>query len=171
MPNTVDDFIKRFGGEQNPDEDQEVTRIQERFVSSAPEDQEFDTQSYHEGVTEYLGQLPDDQFQQAVQKSYSQLSPQERQGLLSTLTGALASQGLNIGSLAQHMGLSSDEPQKMSPEDYARLSNYARHEQPEAMKQVITKQPWWLKALGHPVLMGALGLVASKMLHGRLSNK
>jgi hypothetical protein len=171
MPGNVDDFINRFGGEQNSNDEQDATQLHERFVSSAPEDREFDTENYHQGATEYLGQLPDDQFSQVARKSYAQLPSNDQQSLANTLMSALASSGVDVRALGQQLGLSGSTPQQMTPDDYARLANYTRHEQPDAMKQVIEKKPWWLKALGHPILMGALGMVASKMLHGRLTNK
>ena len=59
------------------------------------------------------------------------------------------------------------DPQKMAPEDYARLANYTRHEHPEAMQQVVADKPWYLKALGNPVVLGALGMIAAKWLRGR----
>jgi len=166
MPGTVDDFLQKFSGSGTVD-DQQAEQYHNRFVSSAPQDQEFDNQQMSDGASEYLGKLPDDQFQQAASNSYNQLPQQQQQGLASTLLGALQGKGVGLGSLASSLGLSSTNPQNLSGDDYARLANYARHEQPDAMKQVIAEKPFWLRALGHPILMGALAMVASRMLRNR----
>lgn len=86
MPGTVDDFMNRFASGGTID-DREAEQYHERFVSSHPDDRAFDSQTYHQSATEYLGKLPDDQFQEAARNAYSQAAPQERQGLLSGLLG------------------------------------------------------------------------------------
>ena len=57
----------------------------------------------------------------------------------------------------------------MSAEDAARLMNYARTEQPEVLKKTVEEKPWFVKAMGNPVVMGALAVAAAKMLSGRRS--
>ena len=42
--------------------------------------------------------------------------------------------------------------------------NYARTEQPEALKKTVEEKPWFLKAMGNPVVMGALTIAAAKLL-------
>ncbi len=65
MPGTVDDFIRNFSGPGTMD-DQQATQYADRFASTRPEDQEFNNQAFHQGATEYLGQLPEDQFHQSA---------------------------------------------------------------------------------------------------------
>jgi hypothetical protein len=55
----------------------------------------------------------------------------------------------------------------MGADDYARLANYARREHPEAMQETVRQQPALLKAMGNPIVLGALGMVAAKLLHKR----
>ena len=62
------------------------------------------------------------------------------------------------------LGLGSTNPQQMSADDYARVANYARTQHPDVMQQAVAQQPWFMKALGHPIMMGALALIASKMI-------
>jgi hypothetical protein len=69
------------------------------------------------------------------------------------------------------LGLSTADPRQMTSDDYARLANYTRREQPEAMQQVVAEKPWWLKALGHPVVMGTLGMIAAKWLRNSQQNR
>jgi hypothetical protein len=160
MPGTVDDFMNRFGGGGTID-DSEAQQYHDRFVSTNPDDRAFDNQTYHQSATEYLGKLPDDQFQDAARNAYNQGAPQDRQGLLGGLLGAL---GASQGDLANKLGLASSDPNKMSADDAARLMNYARTEQPEALKKTVQDKPWFVKAMGNPVIMGALAIAAAKML-------
>jgi hypothetical protein len=160
MPGTVDDFMNRFGGGGTID-DSEAQQLHDRFVSTNPADSAFDNQTYHQSATEYLGKLPDDQFQDAARNAYNQVAPQDRQGLLGGLLGAL---GASQGDLANKLGLASSDPSKMSADDAARLMNYARTEQPEALKKTVQEKPWFVKAMGNPVIMGVLAVAAAKMI-------
>jgi hypothetical protein len=111
---------------------------------------------------EYLGKLPDDQFQDAARNAYNQAAPQDRQGLLGGLLGALT--GGASGDVASKLGLASTDPNKMSADDAARLMNYARTEKPEALKKTVEEKPWFVKAMGNPVIMGVLAVAAAKMI-------
>src|SRR6478672_13019963 len=101
MPGTVDDFMNRFGSGSTID-DSEAQQYHDRFVSKNAADSAFDNQTYHQSATEYLGKLPDDQFQQAARSAYNQAAPQDRQGLLGGLLGALA--GGASGDIANKLG-------------------------------------------------------------------
>ena len=162
MPGTVDDFMNRFGGGGAID-DSEAQQLHDRFVSTNPADSAFDNQTYHQSATEYLGKLPDDQFQDAARNAYNQAGPQDRQGLLGGLLGALAG-GAASGDLANKIGLASTDPSKMSADDAARLMNYARTEQPDALKKTVQEKPWFVKAMGNPIIMGVLAVTAAKMI-------
>jgi len=188
MAATVDDFMKRFGGEGTVD-DREAQKYHDRFISTHENDRDFDNQSYHEGATEYLGKLPDEEFRQAARKAVAQVPPQEREGLLGGLLGALgggatggsgmaggggmagALGGLagagGLGGLAKMLGLGSTDPKNMSEDDAAKLMNYARKENPEALRQTVQEKPWFVKAMGNPVVIGALTMAAAKMLSNR----
>jgi hypothetical protein len=52
----------------------------------------------------------------------------------------------------------------MSEEDAARVMNYARRERPEALQKVVEEKPWFVKAMGNPIVLGALTVAAAKML-------
>jgi hypothetical protein len=160
MPGTVDDFMNRFGGGGTID-DSEAQQYHDRFVSTNPADRGFDNQTYHQSATEYLGKLPDDQFQNAARNAYNQVAPQDRQGLLGGLLSAL---GSSQGDVASKLGLASTDPSRMSADDAARLMNYARTEQPEALQKTVQEKPWFVKALGNPVVMGTLAIAAAKLL-------
>ena len=166
MPDTVDDFMRRFGGDQTVD-DREAAQYHDRFTSTHADDSAFDNRTYHESATEYLGKLPDDQFHQAARGAIAEAPPQERQGLMSSLLGALGGGGGGLGSLAGMLGLGTTDPNRMSEDDMSRVMNYARRERPEALQKVVQEKPWFVKAMGNPVVMGALTMAAAKMLQNQ----
>lgn len=168
--------MKRFGAGGTVD-DEQAAQFHERFVSTHPDDSEFDNRAYHEGATEYLGKLPDNQFRESARNAVAQAPPEERQSLLGSLLGALAggaagaaasgtseSGGGGLAGIARMLGLGSTDPKEMSDDDAARVMNYARKEQPEALRQTVEEKPWFVKAMGNPVVMGALTLAAAKLL-------
>ena len=165
MLGTIDDFMNRFGGDKTVD-DREAAQYHDRFVSTHPDDREFDNRAYHDGATEYLGKLPDDQFNNAARRAVAEAPPQERKGLLGGLMSALGSGGGaagGLGGIASMLGLGSTDPEKMSEDDATRVMNYARKERPEVLRQTVEEKPWFVKALGNPVVMGALTLAAAKL--------
>ena len=174
MPGTVDDFMRQFGGSDTVSDQQAATpqsalhpdasHYYDRFASQHPDDSQFDNQALHQGSAEYLGKLPDGQFQQAAQNAYTQASPTQQQGLVGSLLGGLQSKGVGLGSLAGMLGLGSSNPQQMSGDDYAKVANYTRSQHPDVMQQTVSQQPWLMKSMGNPIVMGALGLIASKMM-------
>lgn len=174
MPGTVDDFMQRFGGGGTMDES-DAAQYHDRFVSTHPNDRDFDSNTYHQAATQYLGKLPDDKFREAARNAVTQAPPQERAGLLGTLMGALggagsAGAGGGLGDIASMLGLGSTDPNKMSPDDAARLMNYARKEQPDALQQTVAQKPWFMKAMGNPIVMGALAVAAAKLLSSQRKN-
>ncbi len=169
MPNTIEDFMNRFGGKDTVD-DREAAQYHDRFVSKHKDDRDFNNQAYHEGATEYLGKLPDQEFHDVARRAVAEAPPQERQGLLGSLLGALgggAAGGAGIGGIAKMLGLGSSDPKQMNEDDAARVMNYARKERPEALQQTVAEKPWLLKAMGNPVVQGALAIAAAKLLNNR----
>ena len=166
MPGTVNDFMRRFGGSGTID-DREAEQYYDRFASTKPEDQEFDNQTMYRGATEYLGQLPDRQFSQAVHDAYAQAPRTQQQGLLGSLLGALQGRGIGLDVLQRQLGLPSLNPQQLGPDEYAQLANYTRRHHPDVMEEQVREQPWFVKAMGNPIVMGALGMIAAKMLQRR----
>src|SRR4029453_4171936 len=173
MAGTVDDFMQRFGGSGTMDES-EAAQYHDRFVSNHPNGRDFDNNTYHQARTQYLGKLPDDQFHQVAQNAVRQMPQQDRAGLLGTLIGALGSGGGGasggLGGLANVLGLGSTDPNQMSSEDAAKVMDYARKEQPQALRQAVAEKPWFVKAMGNPVVMGALAMAAAKLLSGQRRN-
>jgi hypothetical protein len=188
MPNTIDDFLKLFGAGSQPADGQQAAQYHERFVSTKPEDTPFDNSAYHEAVAEHIETLPDGQFHEAAKNALAQAPPQERQDLLGSLMGALGGAGglggmigglgnsggasgggTGLGGIAKMLGLNSTDPSQMSNDDAAKVMNYARTEHPELMRQTVAEKPWFVKAMGNPIVMGALTLAAAKLLSSRRS--
>lgn len=160
MPATVDDFIQRFGNKESMD-DQDASHYLDRFASTAPQDSEFDHHALSSASAEYLGRLPEPEFQQAAQNAYASASPVQQQGLMGSLSRALQGRGVDLSSI---FGQGNGASRQMTPDQYAQAANYARQQHPEALKEVVREQPWLIKAMGNPIVMGALGMVASRMI-------
>jgi hypothetical protein len=165
---TVDDFIQRFSGSKTMD-DREAAGYLDRFASNDPQDRDFDNDTMYSGATEYLGKLPDPEFQQAAESAYASAPPQQQQGLAGALMRALQNRGVSPNSLGGILGGNVSSPSQINSSQYAQLANYARRQHPDAMQEVVREQPWLVKAMGNPVLMGALGVVASRMMRKRMS--
>jgi len=164
MPGTVDDFIQRFGGQQTMD-DREASQYLDRFASDHPQDRDFDNHALSSGATEYLGKLPDAHFEDAARTAYAGAAPAQQQGLIGSLMRALQNRGVNPASLGGFG--SGGVPSNVNPDQYARVANAVRQQYPDAMQEVVREQPWFVKAMGNPILMGALGVVASRMMRNR----
>jgi hypothetical protein len=164
MPGTIDDFIDHFdrGGAFDDDE---VEQYHERFVSREDEDRDFDYETYHQSVTVYLGQLPDDEFEQEARFAVSQATPEQRQELLRVLLGVLLETADGRADI-DDLGLGSIDPRRMSEHDVARLMNYARHKRPELLINIVERveeKPRFLKELVDPVVVGALAITAKRL--------
>ena len=166
MSDTVNDFMRRFGGGDAID-DREAERYYDRFASMQPEDREFDNDTMYRGTTEYLGQLPDEEFDHAARQAYTHAPQAQQQGLLGSLLGALQGRGVELGALQRQLGLPSLSPQQLGADEYARLANYTRRQHPDVLEAQVREQPWFVKAMGSPIVMGALGMIASKLFQRR----
>jgi len=168
MPTTIDDFMRRFGGDQTID-DRDAAKYHDRFVSTHPDDRDFDNDTYNQSATEYLGKLPEPEFQQAARSAIQQAPAPERKGLLGGLLGALGG-GAGAGSLsrlASLLGLRTTDPDQMSEDDGARVMDYARRERPEEFRRVVEEKPWFVKAMGNPVVLGTLAMAAAKLFQSQ----
>lgn len=139
----------------------------DRFASNDPEDAQFENEHLAEGASDYLKQMPDEQFQQAAHHAWTQVDDVQRQGLAGGLIQALQNRGLDGGALGSLAGLRSADPRRMEADDYVRLANFARTRHPDAMRDIVRQQPWLLKALGSPVVLSVLSIIALRMLQNR----
>lgn len=148
-------------------DDREAAQYYDRFASTRDEDRDFDNSDFYEGAAQHLGRLPDEEFRQSAQHAFEEARPPERTGLVQTMLRALQGRGLDLGGIAPQLGLGSTDPNRMSPSEFARLADYTRRNHPEAIRETVQQQPWFVKAMGNPILMGALGMVAARMIRKR----
>jgi len=169
MPETIDDFMNRFGGSGTID-DSEAQQYHDRFVSTNASDRDFDNQTYNKSATEYLGKLPDDQFSGRVAQ---RIQPSRTAGAAGAARWASRRSrygvaGGGMGDIANKLGLGTLDPSRMSADDAARLMNYTRSERPELLQKTVEEKPWFVKAIGNPVIMGVLAMAATKLISGQL---
>lgn len=186
MAGNLEDFISSFtgGGAANQNA---AEQYHDRFVSTDENDRDFDNQAYGQGAADYLEKLPDDQFQSAARNAVSQVAPEQREdllaGLLSSLGGGAAgamgggggvagmlgglAAGGGLAGLAKMLGLGTTNPRDMSDDDAAKVMDYARKQNPDALRHAVQEKPWFVKAMGNPVVMGALTMAASHLLSRR----
>jgi hypothetical protein len=191
MSGTLQDFLGSFMGGGAPDPNA-AAQYHDRFVSTDAKDGEFDNQAYGQGAAEYLQQLPDNEFEGMAKNALSNMSGEDRAGVLGPLLSALGGSGMGggtapfggggggmgqllggiagaggLGAIAQMLGLGTNDPRAMSDDDAAKVMNYARKQNPQALQQVVQEKPWFVKALGNPVVMGALAMAAQQLLSRR----
>lgn len=153
---SVQDFMSRFSDPHTYVAPDEASQQFDRFTQSGhPE--------FQQAAGSYLSQMDPSHFAQAAQN----LDPQQRAGLAGTLLGALQSAGINLGGLGQLLGLSTNDPQQMGPQDLGRLAGYAQQNAPQVLQQTAREQPFFMKALGNPLVQGALAVMAARYMANR----
>lgn len=152
----VEDFMSRFSDPNTHVAPEETNRYFDRFTqSNHPE--------FQQAADGYLSQMDPTQFAQAAQN----MNPDQRAGLMGSLFGALQNAGIDLGSLGGLLGLRTTNPQQMDPDDIARVAGYAQRNAPGALQQAAREQPFLLKALGNPLVQGAIAVMAARYLSNR----
>jgi len=152
----VEDFMSRFS---NPDTHVSPKEAAQRFEQfSQNRHPEFD-----QALKSYISQADPDTFTRAAQN----LNPEERTGLAAGLKNAMQTNGNDVGAIARSLGLSSDDPRNMQADDLGRLAGYAQQNAPKALQQTAQDQPFFVKALGNPLVQGALAIMAARYLSKR----
>jgi hypothetical protein len=77
--------------------------------------------------------------------------------------GGLAG-GLDLGKLAQMIGLRNTDPSQMDEDDLGRLTTYAQRNNPAALQNAAREEPGFIKALGNPMVAGALAVMGAALL-------
>lgn len=148
----LQDFLNRFG---------------QQGYTQADAQQHFDQLQGHpafqQAQQEVLSQMPPDQFQASAQQAAHQMAPEQRQNVASDLLGALQNRGINLGQIASLLGLGSTSPQQMGPLDLSKLLGWAQQNQPDALHEAASNNPWFVKMLGSPVVQGILRNLAGKL--------
>ena len=115
-----------------------------------------------------LGSLGTSQVQERVFNSATEMSPQQRGGLMESLLGGLMGSGANLPGLLNSLGIGQsviDDPQSASPEDVAKLAAHAHENEPGIFE----------KAMGfyaeHPTLVKVLGTMAIAAIAKQVANR
>lgn len=149
----VSDFMARFSDPHTYVPPEEVNQHFDRFSQSGhPE--------FQQAAGSYLSQMDPRQFTQAAQN----LDSGQRAGLAGGLVSALRMAGIDLGSIAGRLGLSSTDPRQMQPQDIGTLAGFAQKNAPGALQQTAREQPFFFKALGNPFVQGALAIMAARYL-------
>ena len=75
---------------------------------------------------------------------------------------------MDPSSLGSQAGVRTLDPNAMNGSEFARLADFTRRNHPDAMRETVQKQPWFVKAMGNPIVMGALGVVAANMMRKKM---
>ncbi len=114
-----------------------------------------------------LGSLNTGEVQERVANSASQMSPQQRGGMVESLLGGLGSSGMNIGGLLSQLGVNQNvasNPQSATPDEVAALAAHAHSTDPGILQQAMSVYQ------AHPTLVKALGTMVIAQIARHLAN-
>lgn len=90
-------------------------------------------QEAYQNYRQFVNNAPPEMVQQAHERYFEQMPPQQRGGLVQGLLGGLMGQGFN----PQQAGVYNTDPYSMSPRDAARLTGYAQQQNPDILHQIM----------------------------------
>jgi len=106
-------------------------------------------------------EVTEPQFLAAAEK----MQPHERAEIMQDMLDGLQERGLAPSWLKRMLGLGSTKAQKASPEDVARISEYARQNHPEVFRRVVADKPFFVRWLDKPLVASIVGVIAGKLLN------
>lgn len=147
-------FQDNQGYQGNPQQYQEwMQHYQQGNYNQVPHDQ------VHQAYNQFAQQANPQQVQQATAQGYQQIPPQQHASVASTLLSFFQQHGLN----PQAAGVQNTNPQQMSPQDMARMTQYAQQQQPDALKQLFQPGGTLSNPLIGMAVAGALAYGASQL--------
>lgn len=146
---------------------------------------------------EMVGAAPPDRFTQAANQAMRDVDPREyyehsqpgiggtdpfgalertqREGVLGSLLGSLFKRGMNRDEVMRDSGLNSLDPDRMSPDEMARLAQWMQRNHPEAFGATAVQyrdRPDLLSSLlGNKALMMAAAALGAKFLSDRMGRR
>ncbi len=102
------------------------------------------------------------QMEPELQKAIAQIKPNERDDVAREFFKHLKKRGLSDRDLEQQLGLSSRDPNRMTPDDVAKVAGFVYHSHPDIFHDVLADQPALVKFLSNPMVGAALGAIATK---------
>lgn len=115
-----------------------------------------------------LGSLGGDQVQERVRNAASEMTPQERGGLLGTLLGGLKASGIDLGSFLGGIGVNAgvaDRPEEATPDDIAKVATRTKEVDPTLFERgmsFLAENPALIKVLGTTVITLVMKNLLSK---------
>lgn len=166
MTEDFNDFVKRFDRSGTRVHEKEAAKYHDRFVSTRPADREFVNRAYAEGAAEYIARLSDRRFHDATRNAISRARRQQTQHLFGSILKALRTSSGQKGlkAIANRIGLSTTDPSTMTTNDGTRLLNYVREERCDLLRQTLSQQPWFIKAMGNRTILGGLSMAATRLV-------
>ncbi len=102
------------------------------------------------------------QMEPELQKAIAQIKPNERDDVAREFFKHLKKRGLSDRDLEKQLGLSSRDPNRMTPDDVAKLAGFVYHSHPDIFHDVLADQPALVKFLSNPMVGAALGAIATR---------
>src|SRR5947207_140314 len=109
--------------------------------------------------------LPSSVTEPQFRNAAAKILPQERAEIAQDFFEGLKERGLAPSWLQRMLGLGSTDPRQASPEDVARLSEYARQNHPEVFRRVVADKPFFVRWMDKPLVAGLVGVIAGKLLN------
>jgi hypothetical protein len=97
-----------------------------------------------------------------LEKAIAHIQPNQRDDVARDFFSRLKKRGLSDRELQKQLGLSSNDPKRMKPDDVAKLAGFTYHSHPDIFHEVLADQPVLVKFLSNPMVGAALGAIASK---------
>lgn len=119
------------------------------------------------GVGETFGpeKLSPEQTEPQFLRAAQNLQPHERAEVAQDFLQGLQERGLAPSWLQRMLGLGSADPGRASPEDVARLSEYARQSHPEVFRRVVADKPFFVRWMDKPLVAALVGVIAGKLMN------
>jgi hypothetical protein len=113
--------------------------------------------------------ITSEQMEPELQKAIASIQPNQRDDVAREFFNHLKKRGLSDRDLEQQLGLSSRDPNRMKPDDVAKLAGFSYHSHPDIFNEVLADQPALVKFLSNPLVGAALGAIAAKWFSRKLT--
>ena len=161
MPGTVDDFMRRFGG-GGASMTGKPSSIMTALRPRTPMIARLTLRRWRRAPPNTWANYRTSTSRKPPHRVRASAS-RAAAGMAEQRIGRVTRPGVDLGGLQSQLGLPSLSPNEMGPDAYARVATYARRQHPDVMEEQVRSQPWFVKAMGNPMVMGALGVIASKL--------
>lgn len=162
MPNTSDEYKRQAmkdlaEGRTLPDETENYRNFDDFAQRSSREERRnlFSNFFKPDRVTSA-------EMEPELQKAISSIQPNQRDDVAREFLSHLKKRDLSDRDLEKQLGLSSHDPNRMKPDDVAKLAGFAYHSHPDIFHEVLADQPALVKFLSNPLVGAALGAIATK---------